>query len=513
MQKINDGDIEAIKNLYERYSALLYTLIKKILKDENHSEDVLSRVFLMILKEADYYDVKSGNTYTWLVSLTKNIAVYELRKKEGRVDKNLSLELEAEYVLPKLSRLSESLELDKAVGLKTKIETALNKLTDAQQYVIYLAYYEGLNQQDIAKKLKIPHSTVESKIKTSLINLNENFIGKPSLFTVKNEMVELIYPFVLGCIDYESYLRTYNSFKASEPFPWKLLGEYQNLVSLLPVILELEYPKESMKEKVFNRIYHQISLKENKTKTFERISSTSSRLKISEENEDDHEAEIVEALPSSTGETTETFAEEEIAEREPKKKPDDFEPVVPFKPSAKEIPSRRSSYSTIIIIGLIVLFVISAVLAYLFYNDRILYYESQVENLNQRISTITEDFQNHPEIPGLGELKNPKTIELISSEGTITSGEIILSYPDKRGYLRVNNLPILSSDNAYQLWGSFNGDFISLGVFKISARPDYYPFTLPDFVSSGLVEFYLIESNAAGSRRPGSKIYLQGKAE
>jgi hypothetical protein len=75
------------------------------------------------------------------------------------------------------------------------------------------------------------------------------------------------------------------------------------------------------------------------------------------------------------------------------------------------------------------------------------------------------------------------------------------------------NLPILHSDNAYQLWGNFNSDFISLGVFKVSSRPDYYPFTLPEFISEGPVEFYLIESHAAGSRRPGSKIYLQGGTE
>ncbi|MDO8549522.1 MAG: hypothetical protein Q7S39_05130, partial [Ignavibacteria bacterium] len=172
----------------------------------------------------------------------------------------------------------------------------------------------------------------------------------------------------------------------------------------------------------------------------------------------------------------------------------------------------KRNYSTIIV-GLIVFYIVSAVMAYLFYQDRTLFYETEIENLNNRIETLRSENQNRPEIPGLGELRNPRIIELTNSNGAISSGEIIFSYADKRGYLHIKNLPILDSDNAYQLWGSFNNEFISLGVFKVSSRPDYFPFTLPESVEEGPVEFYLIESNAAGSRRPGSKIYLQGKAE
>jgi hypothetical protein len=151
-------------------------------------------------------------------------------------------------------------------------------------------------------------------------------------------------------------------------------------------------------------------------------------------------------------------------------------------------------------------------MAYLFYQDRTLFYETEIENLTNRIETLSNESQNRPEIPGLGNLKNPGTVNLNSLNGAISSGEIIFSHEDKRGYLHIKHLPILDSDKAYQLWGNFNGNFISLGVFKVSSRPDYFPFTLPEGVNQGPIEFYLIESNAEGSRRPGSKIYLQGKS-
>ena len=265
MQRIYEADNDSIKDLYDKYSPLLYALVKKILKDKHQAEEILSDIFIIIQKRINYFDFNTKNSYTWLITLAKNRAVYELRKKEGKIE-NIPGEPEVEYIIPKLSHLTEPLELGKAIELKNNIETGLNKLTNAQQYVIYLAYYEGLNRPEIAKKLKIPYTTVESKIKTSLINLNENFIGKFSLFTVKNEIVEMIYPFVLGCLDYEEQIKTYDRFKASEPFPWKLLGEYQNLVSLLPVILEFEYPSEELWEKISNRIFHLKNMKKGKNK-------------------------------------------------------------------------------------------------------------------------------------------------------------------------------------------------------------------------------------------------------
>ncbi|OGU77123.1 MAG: hypothetical protein A2V93_07115 [Ignavibacteria bacterium RBG_16_34_14] len=508
MQRIFESDFSAVEDLYDKYSPLLFTFIRKILKDEQLAKDVLVDIFSLIPRRINYFGFNTRNPYTWLITLAKNKAVYELRKRNEI--KSNSKKLEEEYAIPKLSHIIEPLELEKAYELKNNIETALNKLTDAQQYVIYLGFYEGLTQEEIAEKLKIPHSTVKSKVKTAMVNLNENFKGKTSLFTVKNETVEMIYPFVLGCQSNEEQIKTYNIFKASEPFPWKMLGEYQNLVALLPVILDLEKPSEEVKEKTLNRIKDLRS--EDKIKSFEQVSSASLFLKIPKEEE---------SVSKEKFEKVENLNVDDIKEREEKRsaKEDEFEPVIPFKPGIEKrkpedfTEGRGRNYSTIIIIGLIVVFIASGVMAYLFYQDRTLYYEAQIQNLNSKVETLISENQNRSEIPGLDELKNPRIIELTNLNGAINSGEIIFSYADKRGYLHIKHLPILDSDYAYQLWVSFDNEFISLGVFKVSSRPDYFPFTLPETVNEGSLEFYLIESNAAGSRRPGYKIYLQGKTE
>jgi RNA polymerase sigma-70 factor (ECF subfamily) len=248
MQRVSESDLKAIEILYDKYAELLFTFTKKIIRDKDLSEEILCEVFFLLYKKINYFNFNTKNAYSWLINLTKNRAVYELKKRRNSVPDKENLQgHEIDYIIPRLSHIIEPLNLEKALKLKNKVEAALNNLTDAQQFVIYHAFYEGLTQEEIAQKLKIPVTTVQSKVRTSLISFNEKLTDKPQIFSVQNESIELIYPYVLGCLSNEEQLKTYNTFKASEPFPWKTLGDYQNLVSLLPIILDLEEPPQQLR--------------------------------------------------------------------------------------------------------------------------------------------------------------------------------------------------------------------------------------------------------------------------
>jgi RNA polymerase sigma-70 factor (ECF subfamily) len=189
MQRVASNDSKALEVLYNRYSSLLYTLIKKIIGEEKTAEDILSEIFVIIWRKSDQFDLKTGNVYTWLVTLARNKAVDTLRRMriaEKRLPKRQTGEIqemeiyndvyENKYIIPHLSEYIDPLDLRTAFSIKDDVEAALNKLTDAQQYVIYLAYYEGLTQKEIAQKLNIPLPTVKSKIKIALGNLKENLL-------------------------------------------------------------------------------------------------------------------------------------------------------------------------------------------------------------------------------------------------------------------------------------------------------------------------------------------------
>jgi RNA polymerase sigma-70 factor (ECF subfamily) len=171
MQKISSYDSKALEELYDRYTPILYTLVKKIVGDKETAEEVMSDIFVIIWKHIDEFDFTKSNVYTWMVTLTRNKAIDVMKRKRGKEDREYTEEYEREKIVPKLSREIETMELEGVLGMKEKVETAIGSLTEAQRYVLELSYYEGLEETGIAQKLKIPASTVKSKLQVAISNL------------------------------------------------------------------------------------------------------------------------------------------------------------------------------------------------------------------------------------------------------------------------------------------------------------------------------------------------------
>jgi RNA polymerase sigma-70 factor, ECF subfamily len=179
IEKIAAFDSKALEALYNRYSSVLYTTIKKIVTDERLAEEVLIDVFTIIWKKGKKFDYRKGSIYTWLVLLARNKAVDVIKRlKEDTVLPEYSDDYEDEFIIPHLSPVIENIDLRISSGLKSNVESALSRLTDAQQYVLSLAFYEGMTENEIALKLNIPLETVKSKIRTALMNFKTNLMSK-----------------------------------------------------------------------------------------------------------------------------------------------------------------------------------------------------------------------------------------------------------------------------------------------------------------------------------------------
>ncbi len=175
LKRVSNSDSKALEILYNRYSPLLYTIIKKIVGDEETAQKALAEVFVIVWRKIDRFDCGTGNPYTWLVTLTRNKAVDIVRKRRANSNSlEYTDEYENEVIIPTISNNADTLDLKAALSKRTNFEEALNKLTDAQQYVIYLAFYEGHTEKEIAAKLNIPVQTVKSKVKIALMNLRDN---------------------------------------------------------------------------------------------------------------------------------------------------------------------------------------------------------------------------------------------------------------------------------------------------------------------------------------------------
>lgn len=171
MLKIAGYDSKALELLYNRYSPMLYALTKRIIPNQELAEEVLSEVFVIILKQIDQFDYKSSDVYAWLVTLTRNKAIDAMKRAQGKEKRMYTEKYEKEEIIPKLSPEIKAMEFADVVGMRDKIQTAINSLSDAQRHVIDLSYFEGLDENVIAERLKIPVSSVKSKLRLANVSL------------------------------------------------------------------------------------------------------------------------------------------------------------------------------------------------------------------------------------------------------------------------------------------------------------------------------------------------------
>ncbi|MFH0733391.1 MAG: sigma-70 family RNA polymerase sigma factor [bacterium] len=178
MEKLTVYDKQALDELYNRYSKLLFTLIKKIVTNEKMAENILIEIFCIAFKKARSFNFQTDNPYVWFITLARNRAVDSLRRNRNSLstkeyyDENY----EDSFVLPVISKEIDGLDIETALRISPKMKMAFDKLTEIQRHVINMAFYEGFTLNEIAKNLNLPIETIRLKIMTSVFNLRDRLM-------------------------------------------------------------------------------------------------------------------------------------------------------------------------------------------------------------------------------------------------------------------------------------------------------------------------------------------------
>ena len=169
-------DEAALAQLYDRYRAILFGLLMRILNNREEAEDVLQEVFLQVWRKAQDFDESRGRPFTWLVTLARSRGIDRLRTLAAR---ERVAEAGAREPSDEISDAATDAFKSEQRGL---VSDALAKLPDEQKRPIMLAYFEGLTQSEIAKNLGAPLGTVKTRMRTGMIRLRELLAGQGESF-------------------------------------------------------------------------------------------------------------------------------------------------------------------------------------------------------------------------------------------------------------------------------------------------------------------------------------------
>jgi len=169
IQKIVQRDESALAALYDRYASLLSSLLNRILRDTQASEEILQDVFYQLWRNAAQFDPARGSLPGWLAVIARNRAISRLRRRNPSEGDEL---LETTVIVP--ANLENALAQQQLLG---RVKSALENLPSEQRAAIELAYFEGLTHSEIASKTGDPLGTVKTRIRSAVESLKRNLLS------------------------------------------------------------------------------------------------------------------------------------------------------------------------------------------------------------------------------------------------------------------------------------------------------------------------------------------------
>lgn len=163
---VRSGDQQAMGELYDRYSSLIYSVALRVLGDTGAAEDVLQEVFMQLWRKPAVFDAARGSLAAWLAVIARNRAIDALRKRKPETDiEDVTLSVEPD--------LAGTAERNRAAE---QIRSKLGEMPEQQRSALEMAFYEGLTHAEIAEKTGTPLGTIKTRIRTALISLRTAFV-------------------------------------------------------------------------------------------------------------------------------------------------------------------------------------------------------------------------------------------------------------------------------------------------------------------------------------------------
>ena len=174
LRRIAEGDRSAFASFYDLYSGLLFSIAVRILNDNKEAEDVLQEVFLQIWEKAGAYDPLLGKPASWAVTLTRNKAIDRIRASQRRVKLIEQATVEAAVSPDNTPSANEKLHGKENAE---RVRSGVAALPPDQRRAIEMAFFSGLTQDEIARKLQEPLGTIKARIRRGMLKLREKLEG------------------------------------------------------------------------------------------------------------------------------------------------------------------------------------------------------------------------------------------------------------------------------------------------------------------------------------------------
>ncbi len=163
--RVRAGDQQALSELYDRYSKVVYGVALRILHDTGAAEDLLQDIFLQLWRKPDAFDSSRGSLAAWLAVIARHRSIDRLRQR--RPETNIE-----DCVIVTATDLRDETERSLVIE---KVRVVMNEMGPDQRTAMEMAFFEGLTHTEIAEKTGEPLGTIKTRIRSGLQMLRTRF--------------------------------------------------------------------------------------------------------------------------------------------------------------------------------------------------------------------------------------------------------------------------------------------------------------------------------------------------
>ena len=164
--RIGSGDRSSFSALYDATSAKLFGVCLRVLNNRAEAEDALQEAFVRIWQKADSYAANGYSPMTWLITLTRNLAIDKLRARKAPTD-----DIDDQFDLSDSGPTPE--EAAVAASEAARINACLGELEADRAAAVRGAYLEGDSYQELADHHGVPLNTMRTWLRRSLLKLKD----------------------------------------------------------------------------------------------------------------------------------------------------------------------------------------------------------------------------------------------------------------------------------------------------------------------------------------------------
>ena len=174
IRQCQKGDVQAFRQLVERYEDRIYGLACSILGDREVAKDAAQEAFIRVYRALGKFEGRSS-FYTYLYRITTNVCLTFAQREQRRPD-SVSIEGMQEASNMALDRFlgTDKPENDiERIGLREEIQKVLDHLSPDHRAVVILKDIEDLSQEEIADVLDVSVGTVKSRLSRARARLRD----------------------------------------------------------------------------------------------------------------------------------------------------------------------------------------------------------------------------------------------------------------------------------------------------------------------------------------------------